>query len=141
MLSRLYALWLLGTGLLVVVLKRVFVRRDPLRGFEARYGREGILAVTPEEHDLLGTPNRCTGCGACDDWGAQSGDRRRSSVRLFVLAGARSLPDADAGRALLRGLEASDLADAEARCPEGVPIRRLAALVESHARRRSAHES
>lgn len=138
MLNRIHALWLLGTAMLLVLVKRLVGRGDPLTEFDEHYGAEGILAVSPEEHALLETPNRCTGCSACDDWGTPE---RRTNLRLFVLSGTRSLPDADAGRALLAGLSPEDLGEAEARCPEGVPIARLAELIVGHAKRRSANQA
>jgi ferredoxin len=131
LLKKLHALWLLGTAMLLVVLRRLFLRRDPIRQFEEYYAEEGSLPLAEEESVLLQTPNRCTGCGRCDL------DQSGRLVR-FMLAGTRSLPDADAGALLVATFSDAEIESAEKACPEQVPISQFVHLVRSHAARKLA---
>lgn len=141
--GRVLALWLLGTSLLKTLLLRWLPRPPALRAFEQKYGREGLLAVSLEEHALLTLRYRCSACGKCD-----SGEQERIAqgtngyrgLMATVLGGSRSLADYDAVSASLEHVPDSALEAGERACPEGVPIVKLVGLIRAHGeRQRLAH--
>ncbi len=131
MFARLSALFLLGLALLKTLIAR-WTRPNPLVRFSEHYGSEGILPVARSDARVLAEVHRCTACGRCDENEgeriAASGGRYRGMM-AFALAGTRSLPDFDATKAALEGIDESAFEAAEARCPEGVPLLELARLV------------
>ena len=134
--GRLFALFLLGFALIKTLLLRLLPRRSPLRGFDERYGVEGILAVTAEEHAILIGASRCIACGRCNDDRAPSGAPERRVMDL-VLQGVRSLPGFRRTAVEFEGLRLEAARQAESRCPVGVPIVALHELVRGHARRQN----
>jgi ferredoxin len=137
MFRRLFALWLLALGLVKTLLLRLSPVR-PLRGFEARYGREGIFAVTPREATLLAEAGRCTACGRCD---AEEGERIATSrtgyrgMAAFAMTGTRSLPDFSSTARTMAEVPSAAIVRAESLCPYKVPLQALVRLVVDHAER------
>lgn len=134
--GRLFALFLLGFALIKTLFLRLVPRGSPLRGFDERYGVEGILAVTADEHAVLIGASRCIACGRCNDDEAPLGSSERR-VMDFVLQGVRSLPGFRRTAAEFEALSVEAARAAEERCPVGVPIVALHELVRGHARRQN----
>jgi hypothetical protein len=135
--GRLSALVMLALGLIKTLLLR-FAPGDSLRGFEERYGAEGILALSEEEAQILGRSGRCITCGRCD---AGEGERVAVSqsgyrgMMQFALSGGRSLPDYDATSRTIAEVPDEAFMAAELLCPVEVPLLSLARLVRGHAGR------
>lgn len=131
--SRLKALILLATGLMVVLLRRLVGQGDPMASFAEHYASEGILPVLPEEQGALMAGNTCVACGRCNRWAEERG--QAPDIMGFVLAGTRSLPDYVAARRDLGEISEETLRGCESVCPTNVPLVRLYRLVSSHAER------
>ncbi len=139
--ARLFALWLLGTAFVLTVFRRLFTGRDRLKKFVDAYGPEGLLPVSPEEHAIVTLRYRCTACGACDREEKERITKSRVGYRgmmATVLGGTRSLVDAEVVRATLVEVPDDAIQQAEAACPENVPIVRLVQLIRGHAARQDA---
>lgn len=140
MLGRISAFFLLALALVKTLLTRLS-RRDGLRRFGEHYGSEGIFAVDRDEAKILARAHRCTHCGLCD---AREGERIADSEKgyrgmmAFVSAGTRSLPDYPAMARTVSGVPQRAFEEAQAQCPEHVPLLQLRQLVVSQARRREA---
>ncbi len=122
LLGRLMAVVLLGLAWLKTLLSLPFRRKRAVHNFLRAYGPESLFPTSPEVHRLLVQPSPCTGCGRCDRVARAPGP----GVSHLVLGASRSLPDADLAHHGFSRFSEQDLARAEALCPVGVPIRRIA---------------
>ena len=132
-----HGIWLLLLGVLRSLLRRVFSSGGSgLRRFEAHYAGDGLSPVNAEQRSLLVHGGGCTACGLCDEGEAermQSSGGAYSGVMAMVLSGSRSMPEYAQAVVALDHLPDDVLAEKEARCPAGVPIVALAALVRDKA--------
>ena len=135
--GRIQALFLLARALLVTIWKRLFGRG--LRGlalFEANFEAEHLSKVDPAERAELPRFSRCIACGRCN-----VGDGARIAhshgaypgTMALMLASSRSLPDFPVAAEALHWISEAELADKEALCPTGVPMRRIAAFIRARA--------
>lgn len=138
MLKRLLALSVLGLALLKTLVSRWSRAQPALEQFADTYGREGLLAVTPEERLLLDEAGRCTTCGRCDrgelERVVSSGGAYRG-LMYFAQSGFRSMPDYRFAAAQIEHVPEAALIAAQEQCPTGVPLVALARLVRQHAGR------
>lgn len=137
MAGRFHALLLLAWALLVTTAKRLFGRGPrglPL--FRANYDADRLPPLTPAERLALPTFSGCIACGRCD---AGDGPRIAASrgaypgTMALMLASSRSMPDFDAAARAFALVDDHALAEKEALCPTGVPMRRIAAFVRTKA--------
>lgn len=131
------ALLLLAWSLVVTTARRLFGGGPRgLALFEQNFAADRLPPVTPEERRALGGFGGCIACGRCD---AGDGERIVASrgaypgTMALMLAGARSMPDADAGAAAFALISDEELAAKERICPTAVPMRRIAAFVRAKA--------
>ncbi len=104
--------------------------------FRRNFDSERLSSLGPADRDELGTFSRCIVCGRCD---RGDGGRIAAShgaypgTMALVVSSSRSLPDFAAANEALRWITDAELAAKEPACPTGVPIRRVAAFIRSHA--------
>ncbi len=134
---KLHALFLLAWAFVLMLLKKIF-RRGPrgLALFQANFAAEGLSSVDPAERTELPTYSRCIACGRCN---AGDGARIVASrgaypgTMALMLASSRSMPEFGAAKEALAWISDEELAQKEATCPTGVPMRRIATFVRAHA--------
>lgn len=132
--ARLHALLLLSWAFLVMLAKKVFGRGPRgLALFRANFASE-LATIDSAEGANLAALSRCIACGRCD---LGDGPRIAASQGAYpgtmavMLASSGSLPDLPAASEAFRWISDDELADKEAICPAGVPMRRIAALIRS----------
>jgi succinate dehydrogenase/fumarate reductase-like Fe-S protein len=136
MMERLHAIAILAWALVRAVLTHLMGATPGLDAFRRNYAADRLPPVAPEERRLLPTLSGCIACGMCD---VGEGVRAASSHGAYagtmdlMLATSRSMPDYDAAALSFAAVPDARLAELEARCPTGVPMRKLAAFVRSKA--------
>jgi len=135
--GRLHAFFLLAYAFVVTLLGRIFGRGPRgLALFRANYDADRLPPVTPDERSELETFGGCIACGRCN---LGDGPLIASSKGAFpgtmalMLASSRSMPDYDAGVRGFAYVSDEVLAEKEALCPTGVPMRRIKAFVQRKA--------
>jgi hypothetical protein len=135
--QRIYALWVLAWGLLRSMFTSFTGQRRGLSAFRESYAADRLPSVSAEDRRVLPTFNGCIACGQCNigegDAILRSGGRYRGVMDL-MLASSRSMPDYDAASASFQAVGNDRLKDLEARCPTGVPMRKIADFVKRKAR-------
>jgi succinate dehydrogenase/fumarate reductase-like Fe-S protein len=110
--------------------------RRGLADFQRSYAADRLPPVTPSQRRALPTFSGCIACGLCD---VGEGARAAASHGVYagvmdlMLASARSMPDYDAALAAFDAVGDARLAELEARCPTGVPMRAVAGYVREMA--------
>jgi succinate dehydrogenase/fumarate reductase-like Fe-S protein len=105
--------------------RRVRRRGPAVRRLLAVYSEDRLLPITPEERAVLPAMSRCINCGLCAYVAQSHGSPPVSDLASAYL---RSYPLlANAGRDLGGGL--SNLQEAAAACPTGVPLPEVAAMI------------
>lgn len=137
MTGRLKAIGLLALALLRTLVRRLFGRgREGIAMFRANYDADRLPPVRAEERQSLGRFGRCIACGLCDRGEgpriAASGGAYRGIMAL-MLAGSRSMPDFQAAALALAHVPDDVLAEKEALCPTGVPMREVAGFIRTKA--------
>ena len=134
--NRLHALLILAWAFFRTVLINVFGGRRELADFRKSYAPDRLPPVSPDERRGLAELGGCIACGLCDVGEgaaiARSGGTYRGVMDL-MLASSRSMPDFDAAARSFDAIGDARLALLERRCPSGVPMRRVAALVKTKA--------
>lgn len=134
--GRIHALLLLAWALVRSLLAPVLGTRRGLADFRRSYAADRLPPVTAEERRLLPQLSGCIACGLCDVGEgarmARSGGVYAGTMDL-MLASSRSMPDYDAAARSFDAVGDERLAELEARCPTGVPMRRLAGFVRAKA--------
>jgi succinate dehydrogenase/fumarate reductase-like Fe-S protein len=135
--GRLKALVLLAWALVRTLWRRAWHRHvDGLGQFRQNYARDGLTALLPGDREAMAEFGRCIACGRCERDDAakiiESKGRFRGTMGL-VLAASRSMPDYRAAALGFAFLSEADLERKERVCPTHVPLRRLAAFVQSNA--------
>jgi succinate dehydrogenase/fumarate reductase-like Fe-S protein len=134
--EMLHTIALLAWALLRTLLAHLVRATPGLDAFRRNYAADRLPAVAPDERRALTTFGACIACGLCDvGEGARiaaSGGAYAGMMEL-VLASSRSMPDYDAAVRSFAPLTDARLAELEARCPTGVPMRRIAAFVRAKA--------
>jgi hypothetical protein len=132
--ARLLAWWLLGSSLIVTLLRwAVGAGRRGEARFRAQYAGDLPApgdAADRAAFDALGT---CIACGLCDRAAPLEGAGLASGLTSVVLVASRSVRDLVASADELAGYDASSLAAREQECPTRFPLRRLAALARRFA--------
>ena len=136
--GRLKAWILLGWAFLCTLWLRITFRAPGgLSQFRAQYAPDRLTNLSPEQRLELGSYGGCIACGLCNRGDAvlmQSSEGRFQGTMTLVLAATRSMPDFAAAERGLSHLTDEQLLAKEQLCPVGVPLRKLAAFVHSHAR-------
>ena len=131
--ERLHALLILAWALVKTLLWPVFGTRRGLAAFQKSYGeKEGLLPVSPEDRRALPTFSRCIACGRCNVGEASrivASKGAYAGVMDLVLASSRSIPDFAAAAPSFEAVDDARLAELEAICPTGVPMRAIKAFV------------
>jgi hypothetical protein len=136
MVELLRAGMLLAWALVRTLLGNALGMRRGLADFRRSYGPDRLPPMTPAQRRALPTFSGCIACGLCD---VGEGARAAASggayagVMDLMLASARSMPDYDAALAAFDAVGDARLAELEARCPTGVPMRQVAAFVREKA--------
>jgi hypothetical protein len=115
-------------------------QRRGLAEFRASYAVDRLPPVSPEERALLVKAGGCIACGLCDvDEGARMAGSRGAygGVMDLMRASSRNMPDFDAASLSFAHVSDERLAELERRCPVGVQMTAIAALVRKHGK----HES
>ena len=128
---------LLGWALLRTLVGNALGLRRGLVDFQRSYAADRLPPMSPAQRKSLPTFSGCVACGLCD-----VGEAARiaasggvySGVMDLMLASARSMPDFDAALAAFDAVGDARLAELEARCPTGVPMREVAAFVREKGR-------
>jgi hypothetical protein len=135
--GRLHALVLLSWAFLVMLVKKVFATGPRgLARFRANFEAEHLSSLDAAEWAELPMFSRCIACGRCN---VGDGPRIAASRGAYpgtmglMVASSRSLPDFAAASESLRWVTDDELAEKEALCPTGVPMRRVAAFIRAHA--------
>lgn len=135
--GRFHALLILAWALIVTLFRRAFGRGPRgLALFRANYDADRLPPVTADERLELATFGGCIACGRCD---LGDGPRKASSGGAFpgtmslMLACSRSMPDYDAAVRAFSYVTDEALAEKEALCPTGVPMRKIASFVRQKA--------
>jgi hypothetical protein len=123
-------------------LKTVFTRwfgigkRYGLPAFNRNYASDHLSAMRPDDAEVLLGAARCIACRRCesgdDALRSAHGDAYPGMMTL-VLSSARDTTAANSAARAWALVPSLELARRETLCPEGVPIRKLAALVVHHA--------
>lgn len=135
--GRLKALFLLAWALVKTVLRRLLSRRGTgIAAFRENYDPDGLPPVSIEERAQMPAFERCIACGLCDRGEAEriarSGGAYRG-VMALVVGGSRSMPDFRAAAYSFSFVSDEVLAEKEALCPTGVPMRQIARFVRDKA--------
>jgi hypothetical protein len=134
MVELLRAVLLLAWALVRTLIGNLLGRRRGLEDFQHSYAADRLPPMSLAERRALPTFSGCIACGLCD---VGEGARRAASggayagVMDLMLASARSMPDYDAAVSAFDAIGDARLAELEARCPTGVPMRQVAAFVRS----------
>lgn len=137
--GRLHTLVVLGWALVRTLLAPLLFGRRGRRGlaaFWASYRGDRVPPVTADERRLLFRAGACIACGRCDAGQGAAMVRSQGAfagVMDLMLASSRSMPDYDAASRSFAAVDDATLAELEGRCPVGVPMRDVAALVRSKA--------
>ncbi len=132
-LARIHAGWLLGTSLLVTLLRRLFGRPYGLALFHRNFREDRLLPLTTEEHVALPSISACIACGRCDEGDARPAPPHWRGMMAFMLSASRSMPDYEASAGMVQRFDDDVLARLEGRCPVRIPFRRVASLVRGYA--------
>lgn len=135
MLARVYAGWLLGTSLVLTLLRRLFGRPYGLAFFKRNFREDRLLPLTTEEHRALPDMSACIACGRCDEGEARPKLPAWRGMMAFMLSASRSMPDYEAASGMIARFDDAVLARLEGRCPARIPFRRVAGFVRGYARR------
>jgi|SRR5579859_5213267 len=134
--NRLHALAILAWSLLRSLVAPLLGRRRGLVDFRRSYAADRLLPFSAEERRQLPLLTGCIACGLCDvgegERIARSGGAYRGVMDL-MLASSRNVPDFDAAVRSFDAVGDERLAELEARCPVGVPMRKVAAFVRAKA--------
>ena len=134
--GRLHALVILAWALVRSLLAPLLGTRRGLAGFRSNYAADRLPPLTPAERAVLPELTGCIACGLCD---VGEGARIARSGGVYagvmdlMLASSRNMPDYDAAAPSFRAIGDQRLAELEARCPVGVPMRKVAAFVRGKA--------
>jgi hypothetical protein len=134
--GRLYAMFILGWALVRSLLAPLFGTRRGLPDFRRSYAADRLPPIAADERRELPELTGCIACGLCN---VGEGSRIAQSAGAYagvmdlMLASSRSMPDYDAAMRSFDALGDDRLEELEARCPVGVPMRKLAAFVRSKA--------
>jgi hypothetical protein len=134
--GRIHALFILGWALVRSLLAPLVGARRGLAEFRRSYAADRLPPVSAEERSQIPSHSRCIACGLCDDGAADAmaaSGGAFAGVMDLMLASSRSMPDYDAAARSFAAIGDERLAAVEARCPTGVPMRRLAAFVRAKA--------
>ena len=135
--GRLHALFLLAWAFVLMVAKKLFGGGP--RGielFQANFQAERLTSLSATERSEIGTFSRCIACGRCN---AGDGERIAASrgaypgTMALMVASSRSMPEFGAALDALRFISDEELGQKETLCPTGVPMRKIAAFIRSHA--------
>lgn len=137
MLGPIKAFFLLGFAFVTTLLRRLVSRRGRgLAAFRENYDADGLPPLTPDERAKMPTFERCIACGLCDRGEAEriarSGGAYRGIMALMSAA-SRSMPDFRAAAYSFSFVPPEVLAEKEAICPTGVPMRDIARFVRDKA--------
>jgi succinate dehydrogenase/fumarate reductase-like Fe-S protein len=134
--ERLHAILILAWAVVRTVFSHLTGATPGLDAFRRNYAADRLPPVAPEERRLLPTLSGCIACGLCDAGegvrAAASGGSYAGTMDL-MLASSRSMPDYDAAARSFAQVSEERLAELEARCPTGVPMRKVAAFVKAKA--------
>jgi hypothetical protein len=127
----------LGARAIVVLpLQRLLRQTDGLTRFGRAFFPERLLPTTAEDSERLRESSRCVACGACD---AALPANANLSSKPSLLASVHARSGVGVGYAVedVRWLAARReiLVSAEALCPTGVPLERIAGWLISRAAR------
>jgi hypothetical protein len=134
--EKLHALVILAWALVRTVLTHLMRATPGLAAFRRNYAADRLPPVSPAERRLLPLLGGCIACGLCN---VGEGIRASASGGVYagtmdlMLASSRSMPDYDAAVRSFARVPEERLAQLEARCPTGVPMRKVAALVMAKA--------
>jgi hypothetical protein len=134
--GRIQALLILAWALVRSVFAPLFGTRRGLEAFRRSYAPDRLPPVSPSERASLPLFSQCIACGMCDvGEGARIARAagRYAGVMDLMLASSRSMPDFDAAVASFDAVGDDRLAELEALCPTGVPMRKVAAFVRAKA--------
>lgn len=132
MIARLHAGWLLGTSLLVTLVRRLFGRPYGLALFKHNYREDRLLPLTTGEHVALPSWSACIACGRCDEGAARPQPPTWRGMMAFMLSASRSMPDYEAAASMVAKLDDAVLARLEGRCPARIPFRRVVGFVRGY---------
>lgn len=115
-------------------------RSDGVGRFLHNYGTEGLIPTTPLDREVLAAAGRCISCGLCDAHDSALGRLGPGYDGVSVLPRqvARSSADLAVAAPLLARLEPASYREAEAVCPTGVPLVRIASWLRDRSRRAEA---
>ena len=142
--GRLHALVLLAWALVRSLLAPLLGTRGGLAEFRSSYAPDRLPPLTPDERRGLPELTGCIACGLCN---VGEGDRIARSGGVYagvmdlMLASSRNMPDFDAAVRSFEAIGDDRLAQLEARCPVGVPMRKVAAFVRGKAAEMAKAES
>ena len=134
--GRLHALVLLAWALVRSLLAPLLGTRRGLDDFRRTYAPDRLPPLTPDERRTLPQLTGCIACGLCN---VGEGERIARSGGVYagvmdlMLASSRSMPDFDAAVRSFDVVGDDRLAELEARCPVGVPMRKVAVFVRAKA--------
>jgi hypothetical protein len=135
--GRALALIVLASGLVRVIIARLFGALTGLKLFHQNYGPDRLTAVSKSEREIIPTFSRCFACGRCD---LGEGERIREArgaypgLMQLVLASARSMPDFDAAARGFAFVPEDVLREKRRICPADVPFEDIARFVKAKAR-------
>lgn len=127
---------LLAWALVRTLLGNAFGLRRGLKDFQRSYAPDRLAPLSPAERRGLPMFSGCIACGLCD---VGEGARQAASggtyagVMDLMVASSRSMPEYDAAVSAFDAVGDDRLAQLEARCPTGVPMRQVAAFVRAKA--------
>ena len=107
--------------------------------FQENYVPEGLPPSTPAFRLLAHEPGRCTACSVCDQVcpilhkEVACEDPQFLGPMTFILSASRAAPQLDdvkATLATLNGEVCGNCRKCDAACPEGIPIAKLAVVIE-----------
>jgi len=132
-LARIHAGWLLGTSLLLTLLRRLFGSPYGLELFKRNFHEDRLLPLTTEEHRALPSLSACIACGRCDEGEARPQPPQWRGMMAFTLSASRSMPDYEAAAGMVARFDDDTLSRLEGRCPARIPFRRMAGFVRGYA--------
>jgi len=128
---------LLAWAFVLMVAKKLFGRGPHgIELFQTNFQAERLTSLSSAERGEIATFSRCIACGRCN---AGDGERIAASrgaypgTMALMVASSRSMPEFGAALDALRFISDEELGQKETLCPTGVPMRRVAAFIRSHA--------